>query len=96
MHVGICRVTLRIEASNSLKDKRQVVRSLVERLRRRYNVAIAEVESQDSWRTAVLGIVVVSNQAAHADQQVARVVEEIESTRLDAEVVDQQVEIISW
>ena len=96
MHVGVCRVTLRIEASKSLKDKRQVVRSLVERLRRRYNVAIAEVESQDSWRTAVLGIVVVSNQAAHADQQVARVVEEIESTRLDAEVVDQQVEIISW
>ena len=96
MHVGVCRVTLRIEASSSLKDKRQVVRSLVERLRRRYNVAIAEVESQDSWRTAVLGIVVVSNQAAHADQQMARIVEDIESTRLDAAVVDQQVEIISW
>ena len=96
MHVGVCRVTLRIEASSSLKDKRQVVRSLVERLRRRYNVAIAEVESQDSWRTAVLGIVVVSNQAAHADQQMARIVEDIESTRLAAAVVDQQVEIISW
>ncbi len=96
MHVGLCRLTLRIEASNSLKDKRQVVRSLVERLRRRYNVAIAEIESLDSWRTAVLGLVVVSNQAAHADQQLARVVDEIETTRLDAEVVDQQIEIIAW
>ncbi|MBA2461364.1 MAG: DUF503 domain-containing protein [Actinobacteria bacterium] len=94
MHVGVCRVTLRLRASHSLKDKRQVVRSLSERLRRTYNAAVAEVESQDSWQTAVLGIVVVSNQAGHADQQLARIVEQVESTRLDAEVVDLYTEII--
>jgi uncharacterized protein len=94
VHVGVCRVTLRLAASHSLKEKRQVVRSLVERLRRSFNVAVAEVEEQDAWQTAVLGLAVVSNQAAHADQQLARVVDQIESTRLDAEVVDLQSEVI--
>ena len=94
MHVGVCRLTLRLASSHSLKEKRQVVRSLVERLRHRHNVAVAEVESQDSWTVAVLGIVTVSNQAAHADQQLARVLDHVESMRLDAEVIDQQVELI--
>ncbi|HYU19577.1 MAG TPA: DUF503 domain-containing protein [Chloroflexota bacterium] len=95
MHVGVCRITLRLAEGNSLKDKRRVVRSLVERLRHQFNVAVAEVDSQDSWRTAVLGIAVVSNESAHADQQVARVVAHIENTRLDAELVDSQTEIIA-
>jgi uncharacterized protein len=94
MHVGVCRLTLQLADSQSLKAKRQVVRSLVERLRRRFNAAVAEVEEQDTWQTAVIGIAVVSNQAAHADRQIATIVHEIEATRLDAVVVDQQVEII--
>ncbi len=47
MYVAGCRVTLRLAASRSLKDKRQVVRSLSERLRRQFNVAVAEVDEQD-------------------------------------------------
>jgi uncharacterized protein YlxP (DUF503 family) len=89
-------VTLHLEASGSLKEKRQVIRSLQERLRRQFNVAVAEVEEQDAWRTAVLGMTVVSNEAGHAARQIERIVEAIEETRLDAEVVDRQVEIISF
>ncbi len=88
MYVAGCRVTLRLAASRSLKDKRQVVRSLGARLRRQFNVAVAEVDDQDVWRSAVLGIAAVSNSSAHAEAQLARVVEEIERTRLDAELVD--------
>lgn len=88
-------VTLHLAASQSLKDKRQVVRSLVERLRRRYNVAIAEVEEQDSWQTVVLGLVVVSSEARHAARQVDRVVEAIEHERLDIEVVDRFIEVMA-
>ena len=88
-------ITLHLAASHSLKDKRQVVRSLVERLRRQYNVAIAEVEEQDSWQTVVLGLAVVSNEAGHAARQVDRIVESIEATRLDLEVVDRYVEIVA-
>ena len=80
-------VTLHLPASRSLKEKRQVVRSLTERLRRQFNVAVAEVEEQDTWQTAVLGLAVVSNEAGHAQRQLDRIVESIEHTRLDAEVV---------
>ncbi|MCC6174676.1 MAG: DUF503 domain-containing protein [Chloroflexi bacterium] len=94
MHVGACVVTLEIAASHSLKDKRQVIRSLVERLRRRFNVAIAEVEDQDTWNIAVLGLAVVSNEAGHAAQQIARIVDAIEQERPDTEVVDRHSDVM--
>ena len=96
MHIGACVVTLHLDASGSLKDKRHVVRSLQDRLRRQFNVAVAEVEEQDAWQTAVLGLTVVSNEAGHAARQIERIVETIEQTRLDAEVVDRQVEILPF
>ena len=89
-------VTLHLEASGSLKDKRQVIRSLQERLRRQFNVAVAEVEEQDAWQTAVLGLVVVSNEAGHAARQIDRIVKSIEETRLDAEVVDRQIDVFPF
>lgn len=88
-------VTLRLPASRSLKEKRQVIRSLVERLRRQFNVAIAEVEEQDAWQTAVLGLAVVSNDAGHAERQLDRILEAIEATRFDAEVIDRQRDVMS-
>ena len=96
VHIGACVVTLHLAASGSLKDKRQVIRSLQERLRRQFNVAVAEVEEQDAWQTAVLGLVVVSNEAGHAARQIERIVEAIEQTRLDAEVVDRQVDVFPF
>jgi uncharacterized protein len=89
-------VTLHLAASESLKDKRQVIRSLQERLRRQFNVAVAEVEEQDVWQTAVLGLVVVSNEAGHAARQIERIVQTIEETRLDAEVVDRQIDVFPF
>ena len=89
-------MTLHLAASESLKDKRQVLRSLQERLRRQFNVAVAEVEEQDVWQTAVLGLVVVSNEAGHAARQIERIVQTIEETRLDAEVVDRQIDVFPF
>ena len=94
MYVAGCRVTLHLPASRSLKDKRQIVRSLSERLRRQFNVSVAEVDEQDVWQTAVLGLAAVSNTAAHAETQLERVLEEIERTRLDAELVDLQRDVM--
>ena len=96
MHIGACVVTIQLPASRSLKDKRQVVRSLTERLRRQFNMAVAEVEEQDAWQTAVLGFTVVSNEAGHAARQVDRILEAIEQSRLDAEVVDRQTDVFSF
>ncbi len=93
MFCGACRVTLRLPENGSLKGKRQVVRSLLELVRNKFNVAAAEVGDNDRWQIATIGITCVSNDARHAEQQLRRVVEYIESTRLDAEVLESEIEV---
>ncbi len=62
---GSLRVRLRVRESRSLKDKRQVVRSIKDRLHDRFNVSVAEVEAQDHRQLVVLGLAMVANEAAH-------------------------------
>ena len=95
MHEGVARVALHLAEGSSLKDKRMVVQSVVHRARNRFNAAVAEVDTLNSLRTATLGISVVSNDARHADEMLAKVVQFIESERLDAEVGDVETEIIA-
>ncbi len=78
MTVGVGRVTLYLEETFSLKDKRQVVRSIVQRARNQFNAGIAEVADLDDARTATLGIVVVSNSANHAQEMLQTVIDFIE------------------
>ena len=66
MVVGICRVVLALPWNDSLKGKRSVVKSVVERARAKYHVAAAEVADLDQHRRATLGFAVVSNDARHA------------------------------
>ena len=94
MIVGACRLELRLAENHSLKGKRQVVRSVSARLRNRFNVAVAEVEDQDVWRTAVLGLTCVSNDSRHAHEMLEKAVHFVEGLRLDAEVVDHAIEIV--
>lgn len=94
MQVGVVRVVLRMAENGSLKDKRMVVRSVVGRVRNRFNVAVAEVDNQDDWSVATLGIACVSNDARHANEMLDKVIDFIESERLDAEVIGTDVEIL--
>ncbi len=94
MMVGVCRLTLRLPENASLKGKRQVVKSLTARIRNRYNVSIAEIDSQDSWQIASLGISCVSNSNSHAQEMLTKVVGFVRSSRLDAEVLDWQMEML--
>ncbi|MBI4337962.1 MAG: DUF503 domain-containing protein [Chloroflexi bacterium] len=95
MHIGVCRISLRLAENHSLKGKRQVLRSLETRVRQRFNVAIAEVADQDAWQVGTIGFACVSNAGAHADQMMAQVVHFIEdSVRGDAEVLDVATEVI--
>jgi len=66
--VGTLTVTLQVPQSRSLKDKRQVIRSMTSRLRHTFNVAVAEVGDLDLWQSAVLGVACVSENARHADE----------------------------
>ncbi len=68
MIVGVLRVELRLEGVRSLKEKRMRIRPILDRLRGRYNAAVAEVGGQDDWHRAVLGAAVVSTDKAHASQ----------------------------
>ncbi|RJQ54308.1 MAG: DUF503 domain-containing protein [Actinobacteria bacterium] len=66
MVIASARYELRIPAASSLKDKRQVIRGLIERLRNRYNLSVAEVADQDQWRKATIGVACVSSTQHHA------------------------------
>jgi uncharacterized protein YlxP (DUF503 family) len=66
VHVALLQVRLHVPGASSLKEKRQVVKSILERARVRFQVAAAEVDEQDVHRIAVLGFAAVSGSASHA------------------------------
>jgi uncharacterized protein len=67
MVIGTLELHLRLDGCFSLKDKRRVLRSLLEKARRDYHVAIAEVNDMDVWNSSVVGVACVSNDSSHAD-----------------------------
>ena len=95
MHIGVCKLTLHLPEASSLKEKRQVARSLADRVRNRFNVAVAEVEDADLRQRLTLGVCCVSNDRGHADAMLSGVLNYIEESRMDVELLDVQSEIIS-
>lgn len=93
MTVGVCRIVLRLPENASLKGKRRVVKSLMEKLRNKFNLAVAEVDANDSWQIAIIGLTCVSNDARHTRQMLDRAVDFIQRTRLDAELLESEIEI---
>ena len=95
MNIGVCRIDLEFPVSHSLKDKRKILRSIVERVQGRFNVAIAEVDHNDSWKLATLGITCVSNDSRDANEMLSRVVKYVQGCREDTVMADYQVEMLS-
>lgn len=93
MVVGILRIELAIPASNSLKDKRQVVRSLLDVARNRFNISAAETGLLDFHRRAELGFACVSNDKAVVNRILDKVLEHVESNPM-AEVVDTSLDMV--
>jgi uncharacterized protein YlxP (DUF503 family) len=94
MVVGTARVVIHIAGAQSLKDKRQVMKSLLAQVRREYQVAAAEVERQDQWQVGVIGLACVSTSAAHADEVIARAVHFIDSRHAGADMLEYETETI--
>ena len=92
MVVGAARVELHVHGSQSLKEKRGVVRSITQRVRNRFNVSVAEVGGQDTWQIVVLGLAVAANEAPAARRRLEQAIDFIADLHL-AEVIDQEVEI---
>ncbi len=94
MHVGTLQVTLFLGEGGSLKEKRHVVRGLLERLRREFHVSAAEVDDHDLWQRATLGIACVSNDSGHANSVLDKVLDYIEK-KGDVSVVGVEMEILA-
>lgn len=95
MVVGLLRLTLLIPAAASLKDKRQVVRKVLDRSRARFNASISEVEALDQWQRAVVGVACVANDHAFVQEQLDKIVNFMESLYV-AEIINREVEIATY
>jgi uncharacterized protein YlxP (DUF503 family) len=91
--VGLCTVELFISESQSLKDKRQVLLSLKDRLREKFNLSVAEVDGQDLWQKAVLGLACVSNEGRYVNQVCDQALNLIRSVPA-VEIVQSRVELL--
>jgi len=78
MPIGLLTLEIHIPDARSLKDKRQVLRSLKDRLRARFNVAVAELEGQETWQHSVVGVVSISANARHLEDSLEKVANESE------------------
>ena len=93
MRVGVCTVELFISQSRSLKDKRQVLHSLKDRLHGKFNLSIAEVDGHDLWQRAVLGMACVSKESDHVHHVLGQALDLIRSVPA-VEVVRTQLELL--
>ena len=94
MNVGMCRIRLRLPENLSLKGKRRVLKSITSRVGSKFNVSIAEVDDQDLWQLASLGICCVSNDKRYANEVLSRVVDFITNSRFEVEILDYEIEIL--
>lgn len=92
MVVGLLTLEVHLPCAHSLKDKRQVLRSLKDRLRSHFNVAVAEVGHQDLWQRATVGVVSVSNDRTYLNQLLEGVADEAEKL-LNGNLVNTSIEI---
>ena len=79
MHIGTLTIVLYMHDTESLKDKRQILKSLIETSRRKFNISIAEVDDLDKWRRATLGIACVANDIQYLNRVLDKVVDTLES-----------------
>jgi len=93
MPVGLLTLELHIPDAQSLKDKRQILRSLKDKLRRDFNVAVAELEHHDTWQRSVVGIVTISNEEKHVREMLQKVLDEADRI-LGSFLINQAVEIV--
>ncbi len=94
MNVGICKIRLRLPENQSLKGKRRVLKSITARLKNKFNVSVAEVDDQDLWQLATLGICCVSNDQRFTNEVLSKVVDFITGSGFDVEILGSEIEIL--
>ncbi len=95
MIIALARLTLHLPDNHSLKGKRKVIKGLIEKIRHRFDAAVAEVDDHDLWQKSQLGMAMVSNDSQHLDSRLAKIIQFIEDQNL-VQIVDSQVEFWHW
>lgn len=93
MIIGACSLEIRIFEVFSLKEKRQVIKSILGRLQSRFNISVAEVDKFESWQTSVIGFACVSNETAHIQSMIDNVIRFVDSDGR-VEITGRQIEIL--
>ncbi len=93
MPIGLLTLEIYIPDARSLKDKRQVLRSLKDRLRGHFNVAVAELDHQDTWQRALVGIVTISADVRHLEESLQKVENEAERL-LGRDLAGSEIEVL--
>ena len=94
MNVGVCMIELRLAENLSLKGKRRVLKSIITRVRNKFNVSIAEVADQNLWQLATLGICCVSNNSRYNNEVLSKVVDFVVDSRFEIEILNYKIEIL--
>ena len=93
MTVGVLKIELSLPGNDSLKAKRMVLKSLKDRIRKQFNVSIAEVGEQDKWQKAVLGVASVGADKRYVNGVLSKVIDLIEDAR-SVDLIDYQMEFL--
>ena len=93
MLVGTCQIKLALYGVASLKEKRRILKSLLKRLPRKFNVAVAEIDHHDVWQTGVIALVTVGNDAGHLHSVLEKAVAWVEDQRPDLPIEVYTIEI---
>lgn len=94
MVVGTCELVFQLPENRSLKGKRQVSRSIVERIRSRFNVSVAEVADLDQWQMLAIGVTCATNDSRHANEIMSKVVDFVEDHNGGAVLYQHRIEIL--
>ena len=94
MNIGVCKIMLHLPENLSLKGKRQVLKSITSRVKNKFNVSIAEVDANDLWQLATLGICCVSNDNRQTNEVLSKVVDFVVGGRFEVEILDYEIEIL--
>jgi uncharacterized protein YlxP (DUF503 family) len=94
MIIGVCTIELSLPGISSLKGKRGIIKSLIARLRNTFNVSVVELDNNDLWQSATLGVACISNSADYAHGLLNKVIQWIEDSHYDIELIDYDIELI--
>jgi len=92
--IALCTLEMHLPGVLSLKEKRGLLKTMFGRIRKQFNVSVAEIDHQDTWRSTRIAIVTVTNSTVHAQQSINTIVKWVEATFPDQLITDQDIEIL--